>query len=52
VLALIEEGSAIAAGRRLKEQGVTRDQFLTALTRVRGNQLVTSAMPAPASSTR
>jgi len=45
VLALVEEGSATAAGRRLKEQGLTRDQFLTALTRVRGNQRVTSAMP-------
>ncbi|MET0228156.1 MAG: Clp protease N-terminal domain-containing protein, partial [Actinomycetes bacterium] len=45
VLALVEEGSATAAGRRLKEQGLTRDQFLTALTRIRGNQRVTSAMP-------
>ncbi|HEU4898005.1 MAG TPA: Clp protease N-terminal domain-containing protein, partial [Actinomycetota bacterium] len=36
VLALVEEGSATAAGRRLKEQGLTRDQFLTALTRIRG----------------
>jgi len=45
VLPLIEEGSATSAGRRLKEYGVTRDAFLTALTRVRGNQRVTSATP-------
>jgi ATP-dependent Clp protease ATP-binding subunit ClpB len=45
VLALIEEGTATAAGRLLREQGVTRDAFLTALTAIRGNQRVTSAMP-------
>ncbi|WP_349263539.1 ATP-dependent chaperone ClpB [Actinocrinis sp.] len=45
VLPLVEEGSATAAGRRLKERGVTRDAFLTALTRIRGNQRVTSATP-------
>jgi ATP-dependent Clp protease ATP-binding subunit ClpB len=45
VLPLIEEGSATSAGRRLKERGVTRDSFLTALTKVRGNQRVTSATP-------
>ncbi|NUR28053.1 MAG: ATP-dependent chaperone ClpB [Catenulispora sp.] len=45
VLALAEEGSATAAGRRLKEHGVTRESFLDALTRIRGNQRVTSAMP-------
>ncbi|HZA82352.1 MAG TPA: ATP-dependent chaperone ClpB [Actinomycetes bacterium] len=45
LLALLDEGSATAAGRLLKEQGVTRESFLTALTRVRGNQRVTSAMP-------
>ena len=44
-LPLIEEGSATSAGRRLKEHGVTREAFLTALTRVRGNQRVTSATP-------
>ena len=44
-LALIEEGSTSAAGRRLKEYHVTRDGFLSALTRVRGNQRVTSATP-------
>jgi ATP-dependent Clp protease ATP-binding subunit ClpB len=45
LLALLDEGSATAAGRLLREQGVTRESFLTALTRVRGNQRVTSAMP-------
>src|SRR5262245_36741912 len=45
LLALADEGSGTAAGRRLKEHGVTREAFLTALTRVRGNQRVTSAMP-------
>jgi ATP-dependent Clp protease ATP-binding subunit ClpB len=45
LLALLDEGSASAAGRLLRGQGVTREGFLTALTRVRGNQRVTSAMP-------
>ncbi|MFG2888003.1 ATP-dependent chaperone ClpB [Streptomyces sp. NPDC048248] len=45
VLALVGEGSATAAGRVLKEHGVTKDAFLSALTRVRGNQRVTSANP-------
>lgn len=46
VMALSEEGSATgAAGRVLASHGVTRDAFLTALTKVRGNQRVTSATP-------
>ncbi|MET8163328.1 ATP-dependent chaperone ClpB [Streptomyces sp. NPDC005329] len=45
LLALAEEGSATAAGRLLKEHGVTRESFLGALTQVRGNQRVTSANP-------
>jgi ATP-dependent Clp protease ATP-binding subunit ClpB len=45
LLALVEEGSASPAGRRLREFGVTREAFLEALTRVRGNQRVTSATP-------
>ena len=45
VIALLEEGSATAAGRLLGRQGITRDSFLEALTRIRGNQRVTSAMP-------
>ncbi|HEY0398785.1 MAG TPA: AAA family ATPase, partial [Acidimicrobiia bacterium] len=45
VIALLGEGTGTAAGRLLKEAGVTRDQFLGALTAIRGNQRVTSAMP-------
>ena len=45
LLALADEGSASAAGRLLKQHGVTREAFLSALTRIRGNQRVTSAMP-------
>ncbi|MQS37871.1 ATP-dependent chaperone ClpB [Streptomyces katsurahamanus] len=45
VLALVDEGPAGAAGRRLAEQRVTRDSFLTALTGVRGNQRVVSPHP-------
>jgi ATP-dependent Clp protease ATP-binding subunit ClpB len=45
VLAMLEEGPSTVAGRLLREQGLTRDSFLEALTRIRGNQRVTSAMP-------
>jgi ATP-dependent Clp protease ATP-binding subunit ClpB len=45
VLALLAEGPATAAGRLLHGEGVTRDGFLEALTKIRGNQRVTSAMP-------
>ncbi len=45
LLALIDEGRQTAAGRILAEAGVTHDAFLSALTAVRGNQRVTSAMP-------
>src|SRR6266542_3828420 len=45
VLALAEEGNSTPAGRRLAEYGVTREAFLSALTRIRGNQRVTSASP-------
>ena len=45
VLALLAEGPAGAAGRLLRDEGVTRDSFLQALTKIRGNQRVTSAMP-------
>jgi ATP-dependent Clp protease ATP-binding subunit ClpB len=45
VLALLDEGTATAAGRLLREYGVTTEAFLAALTRVRGGQRVTSATP-------
>ncbi|MCU1503129.1 MAG: ATP-dependent chaperone ClpB, partial [Ilumatobacteraceae bacterium] len=45
VVALLEEGSTTAAGRALAAEGVTSDRFLEALTAIRGNQRVTSAMP-------
>ncbi|MGY1836340.1 ATP-dependent chaperone ClpB [Blastococcus sp. SYSU DS0510] len=45
VIALLEEGSATAAGRLLRSAGLTRDTFLSALGDIRGNQRVTSAMP-------
>ncbi|MFJ8826550.1 ATP-dependent chaperone ClpB [Streptomyces sp. NPDC102467] len=45
VLPLADEGSKTAAGRLLKEHGITKDSFLSALTRIRGNQRVTSATP-------
>ncbi len=42
---MLAEGQATVAGRLLREQGLTRESFLEALTRIRGNQRVTSAMP-------
>jgi ATP-dependent Clp protease ATP-binding subunit ClpB len=45
LMALLAEGPATAAGRLLQQEGVTRDGFLQALTTIRGNQRVTSAMP-------
>ena len=45
VMALLDEGAQSAAGRLLRDQGLTRDGFLQALTNIRGNQRVTSAMP-------
>ncbi|WP_329079728.1 MULTISPECIES: ATP-dependent chaperone ClpB [unclassified Streptosporangium] len=45
LVALLEEGSSTSSGRLLHEQGLTRDGFLKALTAIRGNQRVTSAMP-------
>jgi ATP-dependent Clp protease ATP-binding subunit ClpB len=45
LLALLTEGPATPAGRLLQQEGVTRDRFLEALTKIRGNQRVTSAMP-------
>src|SRR6201992_4279916 len=45
LLALISEGPTTAAGRLLHDEGVTSDGFLEALTKIRGNQRVTSAIP-------
>jgi ATP-dependent Clp protease ATP-binding subunit ClpB len=45
VMALLEEGQDTAAGRLLRQEGLTNDGFLQALARIRGNQRVTSAMP-------
>jgi ATP-dependent Clp protease ATP-binding subunit ClpB len=45
IIALLDEGTGTIAGRLLHEQGLTRDSFLQALTKIRGNQRVTSAMP-------
>ena len=43
--ALIDEGTATAAGRILAESGVTEEKFLTALTEMRGNTRVSSDAP-------
>jgi ATP-dependent Clp protease ATP-binding subunit ClpB len=45
LLAMIATGSLTAAGRLLREHGVTRERFLEILTQVRGSQRVTSANP-------
>jgi len=45
VLALLEKPDDTAAGRILKQLGINRDDFLKALTDVRGNQRVQSANP-------
>jgi len=43
LLAILEEGGA--AGRLLREHGLNRERFLTALQKVRGHQRVTSPNP-------
>ena len=45
LLALIDEGEQTQAGCILKQFNITRDEFLSVLMRVRGNQRVTSAHP-------
>ena len=45
MLAFLDEGTTTPAGRLLQAEGVTKDRFLQALTRIRGNQRVTSATP-------
>ncbi|HSF40961.1 MAG TPA: AAA family ATPase, partial [Thermoanaerobaculia bacterium] len=44
-LAMIDEGQGSPVGRILAQFRITRDAFFSALTAVRGNQRVTSAMP-------
>ncbi len=45
VLAMFDESSSTPIGKILKSLNVRRDEFLKALTEVRGNQRVTSANP-------
>ncbi|MBU1862312.1 MAG: ATP-dependent chaperone ClpB [Candidatus Omnitrophica bacterium] len=45
ILALIDEGESTAAGSLFKKFDITRDQFLNELSKIRGNQRVTSADP-------
>ena len=45
MIAFLDEGTDSTAGRLLRNQGLSRDRFLQALTAVRGNQRVTSAIP-------
>ena len=45
VLALADDSSNRAASRVLRGHGVTRESFLSALTKIRGNQHVNSATP-------
>ncbi|GLW35400.1 ATP-dependent chaperone ClpB [Actinoplanes regularis] len=45
VIAMLAEGRSSTAGRLLSDAGLTRDGFLQELTKIRGNQRVTSAMP-------
>jgi ATP-dependent Clp protease ATP-binding subunit ClpB len=45
LLAMIAAGSGTAAGRLLREHGVTRERLLDVLTQVRGSQRVTSSNP-------
>jgi ATP-dependent Clp protease ATP-binding subunit ClpB len=45
LLAMIATGTGTAAGRLLREHGVTRERLLDVLTQVRGSQRVTSSNP-------
>jgi ATP-dependent Clp protease ATP-binding subunit ClpB len=45
LIGLVNEGADTAAGRALREVGITRENFLQALTAIRGNQRVQSANP-------
>ncbi len=45
LVALLDEGQSAASGRLPHAEGLSIDSFLQALTSIRGNQRVTSAMP-------
>ncbi|WP_433088795.1 ATP-dependent chaperone ClpB [Dactylosporangium sp. CA-052675] len=45
MLALVDEDTGTAAGRILRDLGISRERLLTALTGMRGSQRVTSANP-------
>ena len=45
VMAMIDEGAASSTGRLLQQHGLSQDKFLEQLTKIRGHQRVTSAMP-------
>jgi ATP-dependent Clp protease ATP-binding subunit ClpB len=45
IIAMIDEGVSSGAGRLLAQHGLSKDSFLEHLTRIRGNQRVTSATP-------
>ncbi len=45
IMAMIDSGTSTAVGKIFNQLSISRDQFLQALTAVRGNQRVTSANP-------
>lgn len=45
LLALADDSSSRAASRILREHGITRENFLASLSKIRGNQNVNSATP-------
>jgi len=45
LMAMIDEGAASSAGRLLQQRGLSKDRFLEYLTKIRGQQRVTSATP-------
>ena len=45
LMAMIDEGAASSTGRLLQQHGLSQDKFLEQLTKIRGHQRVTSAMP-------
>jgi ATP-dependent Clp protease ATP-binding subunit ClpB len=45
LMAMIDEGATSSTGRLLQQHGLGQDRFLEQLTKIRGHQRVTSAMP-------